>query len=111
MNKTDINVWEINILMIQCRLVYGVTMFNATLNNISVILWQSLLLVEEKGDYSTTYISLLIFIIPCMRNKTDINVNMYSQLFMLIIQHFNTILQIILVVCKFQKYKNLIRHS
>jgi hypothetical protein len=29
---------------------FGVIMFNATFNNISVILWWSILLVEETGE-------------------------------------------------------------
>jgi hypothetical protein len=29
---------------------FGVMMFNATFNNISVILWWSILLVEETGE-------------------------------------------------------------
>jgi hypothetical protein len=29
---------------------YGVMMFNATFNNISVISWRSVLLVEETGE-------------------------------------------------------------
>jgi len=34
-----------------CRLGFGFMVFNATFNNISVISWWSVLLVEETGEY------------------------------------------------------------
>ena len=36
-----------------CRKDMGYMVFNATFNNISVILWQSVLLVEETGKKHT----------------------------------------------------------
>jgi hypothetical protein len=38
-----------NILKTQLRYRFGLIVFNATFNNISVISWRSILLVEETG--------------------------------------------------------------
>jgi hypothetical protein len=47
---------DVYVVLVECRnlkseaILVGFMMFNATFNNISVISWRSVLLVEESGE-------------------------------------------------------------
>ena len=47
---------DVYVVLVECRnlksdaILIGFMMFNATFNNISVISWRSVLLVEESGE-------------------------------------------------------------
>jgi hypothetical protein len=70
-------------IFMTCRKDMGYMVFNATFNNISVILWQSVLLVEETGKKHTDklYHILVLFeflIMMALNSNQSINLIRYD---------------------------------
>jgi hypothetical protein len=56
-------LWREKLKITQVRFRFRFMVFNATVNNISVILWWSVLLVDVAGEYSDLYFTPLLHLL------------------------------------------------